>query len=42
MRQRMAAGKGFGCDKATYNTVSQVLLWAGREVEEAGVGSRYS
>jgi hypothetical protein len=37
----MAAGKGFGCGKAAHNTVSQVLLWAGREVEEAGVGSRY-
>jgi hypothetical protein len=26
LRQRMAAGKGFGCGKAAHNTVSQVLL----------------
>jgi hypothetical protein len=30
----MVAGKGFGCGKAGHNTVSQVLLWVGREVEE--------
>jgi hypothetical protein len=33
----MAAGKGFGCGKAGHNTVSQALLWAGREVEESSV-----
>jgi hypothetical protein len=38
----MAAVKGFGCGKAAHNTVSQVLLLAGREVEEARVGSRCS
>ena len=38
---QVSAGKGFGCGKAAHNTVSQVLLWAGRKVEEARVGSRY-
>jgi len=38
----MAAGKEFGGGKEAHNTVSQVLLSAGCEAEEAGVGSRYS